>query len=185
MPLARTRSCRPGMRKLFSADPARMGRFDGPPKCDSVSESLVDGTPSDLKGDLITLLGKEKVLPRAIDLVRCTPPIHESVSARPPGRRDASNTTDDIVGLFRYCRENGRHATFRAAGNQPERTIPIGRYIDRCAPSLSRRETQRTMAAACARTPEWCWDTSTQFSSDTAGGSDRIRRVRTHAPSVA
>src|ERR1700761_4257188 len=25
-------------------------------------------------------------------------------------------TTDDIVKLFRYCRETGRHATFRAAG---------------------------------------------------------------------
>ena len=32
------------MRKLFSANPARMGRFDGPPKCDAVPASLVDGT---------------------------------------------------------------------------------------------------------------------------------------------
>jgi D-lactate dehydrogenase len=58
------------IRKLLSVNPARMGRFDGPPTCDAVSASLVDGTPGDLKVDLITLLGKEKVLHRAIDLVR-------------------------------------------------------------------------------------------------------------------
>jgi len=58
------------MRKLFSVDPARIGRFEGPPKSDAVDASLVDGKPADLKADLIALLGKEKVRHRAIDLVR-------------------------------------------------------------------------------------------------------------------
>jgi hypothetical protein len=58
------------MRKLFSPNPARIGRFDGQPKCDAVSASLVEGTPRDLKDDLIALLGKANVLHRAIDLVR-------------------------------------------------------------------------------------------------------------------
>src|SRR5258705_8556864 len=58
------------MRKLFSANPARIGRFDGPPTSDAVPASLVDGTPGDLKSDLIAPLGKENVLHRAIDLVR-------------------------------------------------------------------------------------------------------------------
>src|ERR1700754_3415517 len=102
------------IRKLLSANPARIGRFDGPPRCDAVSDSLVAGTPGDLKADLIALLGKERVLHRAIDLVRY------ASDASPyrliPQVVVLPRTTDDIVKLFRYCRENGRHATFRAAG---------------------------------------------------------------------
>ncbi|MGR9271188.1 FAD-binding and (Fe-S)-binding domain-containing protein (plasmid) [Rhizobium leguminosarum] len=101
-------------RKLFSAKPARIGRFDGPPKCDEVPASLVNGTPSDLKADLVALLGKEIVFHRAIDLVRY------ASDASPyrliPQVVVLPRTTDDIVKLFRYCRETGRHATFRAAG---------------------------------------------------------------------
>jgi D-lactate dehydrogenase len=101
-------------RKLFSANPARIGRGNGPSQSDAVSTSLVDGTPTDLKADLITLLGKQNVLHRAIDLVRF------ASDASPyrliPQVVVQPRTTDDIVKLFRYCRENGRHATLRAAG---------------------------------------------------------------------
>src|ERR1700751_1753413 len=45
------------MRKLFSANPARMGRFDGPPVCDAVPALMIEGSPGDLKADLIDLLG--------------------------------------------------------------------------------------------------------------------------------
>ena len=44
------------MRKLFSATPARIGRCEGLPKSDAVPASLVEGTPADLKADLIALL---------------------------------------------------------------------------------------------------------------------------------
>jgi D-lactate dehydrogenase len=102
------------MRKLFSVNPARIGRYEASPKCDSVSASLVGGTPGDLKADLIALLGKQNVLHRAIDLVRY------ASDASPyrliPQVVVLPRTSDDIVKLFRYCRENGRHATFRAAG---------------------------------------------------------------------
>src|SRR4029077_7578769 len=60
----------PVMKKLFSANPARIGRFEGTPVADAVPASLVRGTPRKLKADLIALLGKDKVLHRAIDLVR-------------------------------------------------------------------------------------------------------------------
>jgi D-lactate dehydrogenase len=102
------------MRKLFSANPARIGRFDGPPMCDAVSDSLIDGTPRDLKADLITLLGKQSVLHRAIDLVRYAS--DASPYRLVPQVVVLPRTNDDIVKLFRYCRETGRHATFRAAG---------------------------------------------------------------------
>lgn len=101
-------------RKLFSANPARIGRFDGPPASDAVPASLVDGTPSDLKAGLIALLGKENVLHRAIDLVRYAS--DASPYRLVPQVVVLPRTTDDIVKLFRYCRETGRHATFRAAG---------------------------------------------------------------------
>jgi len=102
------------MRKLFSPNPARMGRFDGPPVCDAVPASMIEGSPGDLKADLIDLLGKANVFHRAIDLVRY------ASDASPyrliPQVVVLPRTTDDIVKLFRYCRENGRHATFRAGG---------------------------------------------------------------------
>jgi D-lactate dehydrogenase len=102
------------IKKLFSANPARIGRFDGPPKDDAVPASLVDGTPGDLKTDLIALLGKEIVLHRAIDLVRYAS--DASPYRLVPHVVVLPRTTDDIVKLFRYCHETGRHATFRAAG---------------------------------------------------------------------
>jgi D-lactate dehydrogenase len=101
-------------RKLFSADPARIGRFDCTPTTDAITDSLAAGTPEGLKTDLVNLLGKDGVLYRAIDLVRYASDaspyrLIPQVVVRP-------RTPEDIIKIFRYCRENGRHATFRAAG---------------------------------------------------------------------
>jgi D-lactate dehydrogenase len=101
-------------RKLLSANPAHMGRFDAPATSDAVPVSLVDGTPSKLKSDLIALLGKENVLHRAIDLVRYAS--DASPYRLVPQVVVLPRTTDDVIKLFRYCRETGRHSTFRAAG---------------------------------------------------------------------
>src|SRR5580698_9290563 len=102
------------MRKLFSANAARIGRFDGPPVCDAVPDSLTEGSPEELKNDLIDLLGKANVFHRALDLVRY------ASDASPyrliPQIVALPQTTADVVKLFRYCREKGRHATFRAGG---------------------------------------------------------------------
>ena len=101
-------------RKLLSANPARIGRFDAPPMSDAVPASLVDGTSARLKSELTALLGKENVLHRAIDLVRYAS--DASPYRLVPQVVVLPRTTEDIVRLFRYCRETGRHATFRAAG---------------------------------------------------------------------
>jgi D-lactate dehydrogenase len=101
-------------RKLLSANPARMGRFNGPPKDDAVSASLVDGTPNGLKTQLIALLGKEGVLHRTIDLVRYAS--DASPYRLVPQVVVLPKTTDDIIKIFHFCHETGRHATFRAAG---------------------------------------------------------------------
>jgi D-lactate dehydrogenase len=102
------------VRKLFSANPARIRRFDGPPMSDAVPANLVDGTPGDLKTDLIALLGKQNVFHRAIDLVRYAS--DASPYRLVPQVVVLPRTTDDFVKLFRYCQETGRHATFRAGG---------------------------------------------------------------------
>ena len=102
------------IRKLFSANPARIPRCDTPPKNDAVPAALIDGTPGGLKADLIGLLGKHNVLPRAIDLVRFAS--DASPYRLVPQAVVQPRTTEDIAKLFRYCRENGRHATLRAAG---------------------------------------------------------------------
>jgi D-lactate dehydrogenase len=81
---------------------------------DAAPASLVEGTPGGLKADLIALLGKENVFHRAIDLVRYAS--DASPYRLMPQVVVLPRTTDDIVKLFRYCHETGRHATFRAAG---------------------------------------------------------------------
>ena len=40
------------MRKLFLANSARIGRFDGAPVCDAVPASMTEGSPDGLKADL-------------------------------------------------------------------------------------------------------------------------------------
>jgi D-lactate dehydrogenase len=75
---------------------------------------MTEGSPAGLKADLIDLLGKANVFHRAIDLVRY------ASDASPyrliPQVVVLPRTTDDIAKLFRYCRDTGRHATFRAGG---------------------------------------------------------------------
>ena len=43
------------MKKLFSANPAHIGRPDGPPMPDALPESLLHGTPRALRKDLETV----------------------------------------------------------------------------------------------------------------------------------
>jgi D-lactate dehydrogenase len=57
-------------RKLFSANPKRIGQFERATATDAVPDSVAGGTPGALKADLVALLGKDGVLHRAIDLVR-------------------------------------------------------------------------------------------------------------------
>jgi D-lactate dehydrogenase len=102
------------LRKLFSANPERIGQFEYATVADAVPESVAGGTPSVLKADLIALLGKDRVLHRAIDLVRYAS--DASPYRLMPQVVVQPRSTDDGVKIFRYCRENGRHATFRAAG---------------------------------------------------------------------
>ena len=102
------------VKKLFSADPSRIGRLECVPTSDALPASQVAGTPNPLKAQLIALLGKQQVLHRAIDLVRYAS--DASPYRLVPQVVVLPRTIEDVVGILRYCRETGRHATFRAAG---------------------------------------------------------------------
>jgi D-lactate dehydrogenase len=99
---------------LLQPDVARIGRPPGNPTEDRVSEVMASGTPRDLRNALSELIGPDEVLHRAIDLVRY------ASDASPyrliPQVVVAPRNIGDVVALLKYCRENGRHATFRAAG---------------------------------------------------------------------
>src|ERR1700727_1712532 len=99
---------------LLQPDPARIGHPPGKPAEDRVPDELASGTTRDLRRERSALIGADQVLPRAIDLVRY------ASDASPyrliPQVVVAPRTVDDVVALLKYCRENKRHATFRAAG---------------------------------------------------------------------
>ncbi|WP_158915219.1 FAD-binding oxidoreductase [Caulobacter sp. S45] len=81
---------------------------------DAVPAELIDGTPAKLKANLVALLGEDRVLHRLIDLVRY------ASDASPyryiPQVVVMPRTVEEIAKIMTYCRQEGRHATFRAAG---------------------------------------------------------------------
>src|ERR1700677_1942631 len=99
---------------LLQPDTARIGHPPGQPAEDRFPDELVSGTPREVREALSKLVGTNQVLYRAIDLVRY------ASDASPyrliPQVVVTPRTIDDIVALLNYCRENGHHATFRAAG---------------------------------------------------------------------
>lgn len=101
-------------RKLLAADSRRIGRPDVAPESDAFPEGLVNGTPEKLKLELIALLGKDRVMHRALDLVRYAS--DASAYRLTPQVIVLPRNTEEIAKVLVYCRESGRHATFRAAG---------------------------------------------------------------------
>jgi hypothetical protein len=54
------------MRKLLAPNTRAIGRPTGPPSCDAVPASMIDGTPTKLRDDLVRILGDKQVLHRLI-----------------------------------------------------------------------------------------------------------------------
>jgi D-lactate dehydrogenase len=102
------------MRKLLAPNTRAIGRPAGPPSCDAVPATMIDGTPTKLRDDLVRILGDKQVLHRLIDLVRY------AADASPyrlvPQVVVLPRNVADVANVLAYCRETGRHATFRAAG---------------------------------------------------------------------
>jgi D-lactate dehydrogenase len=121
------------MRKLFEPNTRAIGRPPGPPTCDAMPDSLIDGTPSELRDDLVRLVGKNQVPHRAIDLVRY------AADASPyrllPKVVVIPRNVTGVANVLAYCRETGRHATFRSR-HKFERRIaePLENARSQCRP---------------------------------------------------
>jgi D-lactate dehydrogenase len=91
-----------------------IGRPPGPAFPDRAPDSLAAGTPQPLRGDLQALLGAERVLHRAIDLVRY------ASDASPyrllPAVVVMAHDADDVGKTIAYARERGLAVNFRGGG---------------------------------------------------------------------
>src|SRR4051794_26133944 len=102
------------MPRLLEPDIRRIGRPEGEPYPDRAPESLAAGTPEPLRSDLIALLGAERVLTRAIDLIRY------ASDASPyrliPRVVVMARDTGDIAKVFAYARRSGTPVVLRGGG---------------------------------------------------------------------
>ncbi|MEU9118279.1 FAD-binding and (Fe-S)-binding domain-containing protein [Streptomyces sp. NPDC048506] len=84
------------------------------PSPDRVADHRASGTPEPLRGDLIALLGPDKVLHKVSDLVRY------ASDASPyrfvPQVVVVAEDVDDVSAVFSYAHGRGRNVVFRAAG---------------------------------------------------------------------
>ncbi|MCB4208401.1 FAD-binding and (Fe-S)-binding domain-containing protein [Arthrobacter sp. UM1] len=110
------------MGRLLEKNARRIGRpeaAEGTPgggvQPDRFPEELAGGTPEDLTRGLAEALGPEQVRTRALDLVRFAS--DASPYRLHPQAVVSPRSADDVARLFAYCREHGRHLTFRSGGS--------------------------------------------------------------------
>jgi D-lactate dehydrogenase len=99
---------------LFAPDTARIGRPPGPPAPDRAPDSLAAGTPEPLRSDLVRLLGEERVLARASDLIRYAS--DASPYRKFPQVVVMAHDERDVLRSIEYAREHNMHLTFRGGG---------------------------------------------------------------------
>jgi hypothetical protein len=92
----------------------QIGEPDGPGTDDRLDDGVAAGTPRELRDALANLIGEEQVHGRAIDLVRYAS--DASPYRLAPQVVVTPRDVADVVAILKFCRESGRHATFRAAG---------------------------------------------------------------------
>ncbi|HTG50489.1 MAG TPA: FAD-binding oxidoreductase, partial [Gemmatimonadales bacterium] len=100
--------------KLLAPDVQRIAPEGNEPSRDRVPDELASGTPEPLRGDLIRLLGSDRVLTRVIDLVRY------ASDASPyrllPRAVVMARDAEDVSKVLDYGRATGVPVTLRAGG---------------------------------------------------------------------
>jgi D-lactate dehydrogenase len=100
--------------ELFAPDVTRIAPEGSEPAKDRAPDELASGTPEPLRGELTELLGADRVLTRAIDLIRY------ASDASPyrllPKAVVVARDADDITKVLAYGRRTGTPVTFRAGG---------------------------------------------------------------------
>jgi len=99
---------------LLAPETRRIGRPPGPQAPDRAPDGLAAGTPEPLRGELIALLGEERVLARPIDLIAYAS--DASPYRRFPAVVVMARNVADVVKVLSYARERGTHVNFRGGG---------------------------------------------------------------------
>ncbi|MGD0455971.1 MAG: FAD-binding oxidoreductase, partial [Solirubrobacteraceae bacterium] len=102
------------MTALLAPDTRRIGRPPGPPHADRAPDGIAAGTPEPLRSDLIALLGAERVLARAIDLVAYAS--DASPYRRLPAVVVMAHDAEDVGKVLAYARRTGIAVNFRGGG---------------------------------------------------------------------
>jgi D-lactate dehydrogenase len=102
------------MAELLAPDVTRIAPEGSEASTDRVPDELASGTPEPLRGELIDLLGRDRVLTRVIDLVRY------ASDASPyrllPKAVVMARDANDVSKVLAYGRSKGVPITFRAGG---------------------------------------------------------------------
>ena len=101
-------------RALLEPDTRRIGRPPGPVAPDRAPDSLAQGTPRALREDLVALLGAERVLSRAIDLIAYAS--DASPYRRFPAVVVMAHDAADVGKVLAYARGAGLPVNFRGGG---------------------------------------------------------------------
>ena len=102
------------MRRLLTPDVSTLAPPVDAPQHDRAPDALAHGTPERLREDLCALVGADRVLTRAIDLLRY------ATDASPyrlfPKAVVVAGSVEDVRKVLAYARERDETVTFRAAG---------------------------------------------------------------------
>jgi D-lactate dehydrogenase len=101
-------------RPLLAPDTRRIGRPPGETHADRAPDSLAAGTPEPLRSELIALLGPERVLARAIDLIAYAS--DASPYRRLPAVVVMAHDAQDVGKVLDYARRTGIAVNFRGGG---------------------------------------------------------------------
>jgi D-lactate dehydrogenase len=103
-----------GAAPLLAPDTRRIGRPPGPAFPDRAPDSLAGGTPQPLRDRLVALLGAERVLHRAIDLIAYAS--DASPYRRLPQVVVMAHDAKDVAKTIAFAREHGLAVNFRGGG---------------------------------------------------------------------
>jgi D-lactate dehydrogenase len=99
---------------LLAPDTSRIGRPPVSPAPDRAPDSLAAGTPEPLRSDLVALLGEERVLGRAIDLIAYAS--DASPYRRFPAAVVMAHDAADVGKVLEYARRTTTPVNFRGGG---------------------------------------------------------------------